>query len=36
MIAIEIPNKNGGWMETEPDKFNNELTTGQYKIQLYS
>lgn len=24
--SIEIPNKNGGWMETEPDKFNDELT----------
>ena len=24
--SIEIPAKNGGWMETEPDKFNDELT----------
>lgn len=23
--SIEIPNKHGGWMETEPDKFNNRL-----------
>ncbi|OJW34618.1 MAG: hypothetical protein BGO54_07765 [Sphingobacteriales bacterium 46-32] len=23
--SIEIPNKNGGWMETEPDKFNDDL-----------
>jgi predicted nucleotidyltransferase len=24
--SIEIPNKNGGWMETEPDAFNKKLT----------
>ncbi|MEJ0104726.1 MAG: nucleotidyltransferase domain-containing protein [Bacteroidota bacterium] len=24
--SIEIPDKNGSWMETEPDKFNNSLT----------
>lgn len=24
--SIEIPDKNGGWMETEPNKFNSELT----------
>ena len=24
--SIEIPNKNGGWMETEPDSFNEKLT----------
>ena len=24
--SIEIPDKNGGWMETEPDKFNDTLT----------
>lgn len=23
--SIEIPSKNGGWMETEPDKFNKKL-----------
>jgi predicted nucleotidyltransferase len=26
--TIEIPDKNGGWMETEPSKFNNDLTKG--------
>ncbi|RXK59208.1 nucleotidyltransferase [Lacibacter luteus] len=24
--SIEIPDKNGGWLETEPDKFNDTLT----------
>lgn len=24
--SIEIPDKNGGWMETEPDEFNKNLT----------
>ena len=26
--SIEIPNKNGGWMETEPDAFNKKLTAA--------
>jgi hypothetical protein len=29
--SIEIPNKNGGWMETEPDKFNSQLTKANTK-----
>lgn len=29
--SIEIPDKNGGWMETEPEKFNNTLTKNNIK-----
>lgn len=29
--SIEIPNKNGGWMETEPDIFNDTLTRANTK-----
>ncbi len=26
--SIEIPDKNGGWLETEPDEFNQKLTSA--------
>jgi predicted nucleotidyltransferase len=29
--SIEIPNKNGGWMETDPDKFRQQLTKANIK-----
>lgn len=32
--SIEIPDKNGGWMETEPEKFNEELTNANTKYNF--
>lgn len=29
--SIEIPDKDGGWLETEPEKFNNRLTEANKK-----
>lgn len=34
MISIEIPDKNGDWMETEPEKFNKKLTDANTKYNF--